>query len=239
MTRAHLPEDRRDAPMALAALHHAVAPGDRVSVTGGAGDLAHVRDLLTGAGFDEVEIDPGPGTGADRLRASARRARALPDTVGSDMRLLVCGLNPSEYAADAGVGFARPGNRFWPAALEAGLVEVDRDPRQALLQHGVGMTDLVKRATPRAADLTAEEYASGVARVERLVAWLHPRAVCFVGLAGWRSAIDRLAVEGPQGEPFGGRPVYLMGSTSGLNAHARPADCVEHLRRAAALADRS
>ena len=39
------------------------------------------------------------------------------------MRLLVCGLNPSVYSADAGVGYARPGNRFWPALRLAGLTD--------------------------------------------------------------------------------------------------------------------
>ena len=88
------------------------------------------------------------------------------------MRLLVCGLNPSVRAADAGVGLVTPGNRFWPAALAAGLVTRDRDPRHALLAHGVGMTDLVKRATPRAAELTRDEYRAGVERLGRLCAWL-------------------------------------------------------------------
>ena len=85
---------------------------------------------IVGAGFDVDEcvarrgrVDP---------RRSSTRARTLPDFVGPGMRLLVCGLNPSVYAADAGVGFARPGNRFWPAALAAGLVTRDRDPRHAL-----------------------------------------------------------------------------------------------------------
>ena len=33
-----------------------------------------------------------------------------------------------------GIGFARPGNRFWPAAVRPGpgLAEVDRDPRVLL-----------------------------------------------------------------------------------------------------------
>ena len=46
---------------------------------------------------------------AEWLHALARRARTLPDSVGPGMRLLMCGLNPSLYSADAGVGFARPG----------------------------------------------------------------------------------------------------------------------------------
>jgi len=71
------------------------------------------------------------------------------------------------------------------------------------------------------------------------VEWLEPGAVCFVGLAGWRAAIDRRARAGVQPEPFGGRPAYVMPSTSGLNARVPPAELADHLRAAAALADGS
>jgi TDG/mug DNA glycosylase family protein len=188
-------------------------------------------DVLAGAGF-AVEHDDSEGRW---LRLWTRRARTLPDTVASGMRLLVCGLNPSLYAADAGVGFARPGNRFWPAAVAAGLVRRERDPLDAL-RHGIGMTDLVKRATVAADELTTAEYRDGLTRVERLVRWLRPGAVCFVGLAGWRAAVDRKAVPGVQPKGIGGVPAYVMPSTSGLNAHSRPADLAEHLRAAGHLA---
>ena len=155
------------------------------------------------------------------------------------MRLLVCGLNPSVRAADAGVGFVTPGNRFWPAALAAGLVTRDRDPFHTLDVHDVGMTDLAKRATRRADELAADEYRSGLERVERLVRWLAPGAVCFVGLAGYRVAVDRAAVAGPQPTPLGGRPVYVMPSTSGLNAHSGLGDLTDHLRGAVDLAARA
>jgi TDG/mug DNA glycosylase family protein len=101
----------------------------------------------------------------------------------------------------------------------------------------MGMTDLVKRATVVASELTTDEYRHGVARVERLCAWLRPGAVCIVGLAGWRSAVDRAAVAGVQERCLAGTAVYLMPSTSGLNAHARVDDLADHLRAAAALAD--
>jgi TDG/mug DNA glycosylase family protein len=155
------------------------------------------------------------------------------------MRLLVVGLNPSVYAADAGVGYARPGNRFWPAALAAGLVTVDRDPAQALFEHGVGMTDLVKRATTNAASLMPAEYRAGMDRVERLVRWLVPDGVCFVGLTGWRLAVDRRASAGPQPLQLGDRPVYVMPSTSGANAHSRLDELSAHLRAAMAWAGRA
>ena len=61
--------------------------------------------------------------------------------------------------------------------------------------------------------------------------------VVMVGLAGWRAAVDRKAVAGEQPEAFGGRPVYVMPSTSGLNAGSRLDDLVDHLRAAAHLAD--
>jgi hypothetical protein len=60
-----------------------------------------------------------------------------------------------------------------------------------------------------------------------------------VGLAGWRAAADRHAVAGVSGRTLGGRPVYVMPNTSGINASSTLADLTEHLRAAAELADRS
>lgn len=247
----HVPRAR--VPLALADVHRATQLGGLFHLTVRHGDLEGsrpgdefpgrffaewrpdpLRDAVTGAGFD-IEREEHD---TDWLRVWARRARTLPDTVGPRMRLLVCGLNPSLYAADAGVGFARPGNRFWPAAVEAGLVTRERDGWHALRHHGLGMTDLVKRATTSAAELSPSEYRAGADRVERLARWLRPGAVCFVGLAGWRAAVDRRASAGVQPGGFGGVPVYLMPSTSGLNASSRLGDLVAHLRAAADLAAR-
>jgi double-stranded uracil-DNA glycosylase len=223
-------------PMTLAHLHWDTPVGSPLTVEVNRADpagepVARLRDVVIGAGFavDDVRVDDLS------ISMRARRQRTLPDTVGPGMRLLVCGLNPSVYAADAGVGYARPGNRFWPAARAAGIVERDRDPVDALGHHGIGMTDLVKRATTGASALTAGEYRTGATRVERLVRWLRPAAVCFVGLAGWRAAVDSRAAAGEQSTGFGGVPAYVMPSTSGANAHARLDDLVDHLRAAAAL----
>ena len=95
------------------------------------------------------------------------------------------------------------------------------------------MTDLVKRATPRAAELTRDEYRVGLARLDRLCAWLRPAAVCFVGLAGWRAAVDRHAQPGWQRRGVGGCPAYVLPSTSGLNAVTPLARLVDHLRAVA------
>jgi double-stranded uracil-DNA glycosylase len=224
-------------PMVLAGVHREVPVGGAVGITVSGGSAEAAGDLVEGAGFGVDEVEELDDGGQRRVRVRAVRERTLPDTVGAGMRVLMCGLNPSLYAADAGVGFARPGNRFWPAAQAAGLVTVDRDPDAALADHGMGMTDMVKRATVAASELRPDEYRAGFVRVERLVRWLRPGAVCFVGLAGWRAAVDRRAVAGVQPADLGGVPVYVMPSTSGLNAGSSLADLTGHLRAVAAVAD--
>jgi TDG/mug DNA glycosylase family protein len=208
---------------------------------------ALLRDVVIGAGFDvdSLVVEAGHPTTAEssatrcadggRIIVRARRAATLPDRVLPGMVLLVCGLNPSHYAAERGVPFARPGNRFWPALIAAGLASRPGEPSHALHHHGVGFTDLVKRATRRADDLSAAEYRAGAARLEQLVRWLQPAAVCFLGLSGYRLAVDPAATAGPLPGGFAGRPAYLMPNPSGLNAHTKPAGFAEHLRRAAAL----
>jgi len=230
-----------DLPLLLADLHLALLPGDEVRirldpVPDVGWTLQRADDLLVGAGFVPDAIGWGD-TG--RVEVAATRIRSLPDTVAPGLRLLVVGLNPSPSSADTGVGYHRGGNRFWPALLEAGLASVDREPRHALHDNGLGMTDLVRRTTSRADEVAPAEYRRGAERVERLVAWFHPRAVCFIGLGGWRTVVDRHAVAGEQERSFGGRPVYLMPHTSGLNTHSRLADLVEHLCGAGRLADRA
>jgi TDG/mug DNA glycosylase family protein len=106
-----------------------------------------------------------------------------------------------------------------------------------LADHGIGMTDLVKRATARAAELAVDEYAAGLGRVDRLAAWLTPAVVCVIGLDGWRKVVDRKSGAGWHARGVGGQPVYVMPNPSGLNAHVNVAGLAVHLRTAAAGPD--
>jgi TDG/mug DNA glycosylase family protein len=258
----HLP--LAELPVGLARLHDALRPGARVCLTLANLAAVQASDAERARGVAEHRFDDAAmqgrlftlldaaaasalvrGAGFDRVRSEivgrngfwhwieARRARTLPDWVAPGLRLLVCGLNPSLYSADRGVPFARPGNRFWPAARAAGLVSHERDLAHALAR-GIGFTDVVKRATARASALRRAEYASGMRRVEALVRCFAPAAICFVGLEGWRRAVDGRARPGWIRDGFGGRPAYLMPSTSGLNARTSPRALAAHLRRAAA-----
>ena len=172
----------------------------------------------------------------ERQAARWESGPTLADVVGPGMSLLLVGLNPSVYSALQGVAFARPGNRFWPAALQAGIVSVDRDPRHALREHHVGFTDIVKRATARADELSREEYQAGAERLRGVVEWLAPKVVVFLGVTGYRIAIDRRALLGIQTANFGGAATYVMPNPSGLNAHTNVKDLVEHFQSVARLA---
>ena len=227
-------------PLSLHLAQRSLAPGTSVELTVAGGVSAdRFADLVVGAGFsvNRVGIDEEREAISRKVRTVlAIRERTLADSVAPGMHLLVCGVNPSPYSADAGVGYARPGNRFWPAALAAGVTAIDRDP-VAALRGGLGMTDFAKRPTRTAAEVTRAEYEAGLARVSRLVEWLTPGAVCFVGLSGWRTVVDRHAVAGVQPSLIGGRPAYVMPSTSGLNARTSLAGLADHLRAAWALGD--
>lgn len=255
----HLP--KREVPMALGELHRATAVEALVELVCIRGDQEwgtlegddfpgrwfsmwepdHLCDVVAGAGFEVISAkaadDAKRRHGHSLITLRARRIRSLADTVGTDMRLLICGLNPSLYAADRGIGFARGSNRFWKAALRAGIVSKTHDPISALRNDRIGMTDIAKRATKRADEITAQEFQQGIARVQRLAEWLKPRAICFVGLSGWRKAMNPEAQIGPQPETLGDTPVYLMQSTSGANAHATLDDLTAQLKAAANLAD--
>ncbi|MDQ1433666.1 MAG: double-stranded uracil-DNA glycosylase [Actinomycetota bacterium] len=235
-------------PMALAELHRAMAVGGafHIQVTSdrhlptdddmfanrhfSQWDPVRLRDVVEGAGFvvDELIDD-----GEEWIDVEATRGRLLADTVGPGMRVLMVGLNPGLMSADVGVSFARPGNRFWPAALASGLVTRTLDPFHALRVDGVGMTNIVRRATAAAMELANAEYVDGLLRLERLVRWLQPTCVCFIGITGYRLAVDRRAGFGWQ-EPFAGVPTYVMPNTSGANAHTKPAGFAEHLREVVA-----
>ena len=220
-------------PLRLARIHQALAADDPVDLwlpTRPPGS-----ELLARAGFAPLPTSASPRR--PRVRVRARRLHTLPDYVRPGLRLLVCGLNPSPFAATSGVPFGRPGNRFWPAARAAGIVSTPCDPFAAA-RDGVGFTDLCKRTTRRAATLRASEFRRGVADLEGLVERWRPAAVCLVGLEGWRRAVDARARPGIVEGGLAGRPAYLMPSTSGLNAHETAASLARHLTRALRLTRR-
>src|SRR5258705_13470111 len=97
------------------------------------------------------------------LEGRAMTRRTLPDFLAPGLDIVSIGINPSLYSVERGFYFARPGNRFWPALNASGMIgpplAPSRDPVELLFRrYHIGFTDLVKRATPRAAGLAAADY---------------------------------------------------------------------------------
>jgi len=218
-------------PSALACLHRETSVGEEGAVClapnpSQAWTQERAQDLIVGAGF---ELAGSCSLNQGAVMTQIRRIQSLPDSVGPGMQVLIVGLNPSPYSADSGIPYGRPGNRFWPAALGAGLVSRDRDVEHALVSHHIGFTDLVRRTTRRADEVTTLEYRRGFKRIYRLAEWLQPKAACFVGLSAWRLVADKRASPGWQERTIGPSRVYVMPHTSGLNAHSRLEDLTKHL----------
>ena len=153
-------------------------------------------------------------------------SRTLRDVIAPDLDVLFCGINPGLYSAATGWHFARPGNRFWPALAASGFTPVQFHPSQRteLLACGVGITNLVARATVAADELRDDELRAGRARLERKVRRYRPRAVAIVGIGAYRIAFGRpRATFGRQPDDLAGTPVWVLPNTSGLNAHYQAA----------------
>ncbi|MGH9134481.1 MAG: G/U mismatch-specific DNA glycosylase [Ilumatobacteraceae bacterium] len=166
--------------------------------------------------------------GFTRAELESYRGATVDDLVGPGLRLLFVGINPGLWTAATGTHFAHPGNRFYPALLRAGVIEraidrgvgMDDADRAHLTGRGVGITNLVNRATAKASELTADELRTGGERLLAFVEAHNPVVVAIAGVTAYRVAFGvRRAELGLQPEPCGGAQLWVVPNPSGLNAH--------------------
>ncbi|MEU3032860.1 G/U mismatch-specific DNA glycosylase [Streptomyces griseoaurantiacus] len=164
----------------------------------------------------------------------AARDRLVPDVVADGLAVLFCGINPGLMTAATGHHFARPGNRFWPALHLSGFTPRRLHPceQRELLSYGLGITNVVARASARADELSVEEYREGGRLLGAKVARLRPRWLAVLGVTAYRTAFDdRKARVGPQTRTIGDTRVWVLPNPSGLNAHWTPATLAEEFGR--------
>lgn len=156
------------------------------------------------------------------------RNASVPDLVGAGLKLLFVGINPGLWTAATQTHFAHPGNRFYPALRLAGIVDRDLDrgepmsdqDRAYLIERGIGITNLVNRATARADELAPAELRAGRTRLENFVALHHPAVIAIAGVTAYRVAFaDPRAKLGEQAARVAGALVWVVPNPSGLNAH--------------------
>lgn len=180
-----------------------------------------------------------------RAELDACRGATVPDLLGPHVRLLFVGINPGLWTAAVRAHFGRRGNRFYPALYHGGITDrlidasngyTDAD-RRHLVDRGIGITNLVARATARADELAAAELLAGARSLTRRVARIKPNVVAILGITAYRTAFDRpAATAGPQPARLGGAPLWVVPNPSGLNAHARLADLAATYRDVAVAA---
>lgn len=174
-----------------------------------------------------------------RAECEAAYGGAVPDLVEPGLPVLLCGINPSLMSAAIGHHFGNPANRLWAVLHLAGFTPRTLHPTESgdLLAYGIGVTNLVARATATAAELSPDEVRAGVGPLCGLVDLYEPRYVAFLGLTSYRTAFGRPGAEvGPQPEPLGPARAWLLPNPSGLNAHYQLPDLVRvfaELREAA------
>jgi len=124
--------------------------------------------------------------------------------------------------------FCHPSNRFYPALRRAGLIAlvVDTDigmteeQRQSFGDTGIGISNLVGRATVRASELSRDELRAGADRLAALVERIEPAVVAIAGVTAYRDAFaDWKAGLGRQSHQLGPAALWIVPNPSGLNAH--------------------
>jgi TDG/mug DNA glycosylase family protein len=181
-------------------------------------------------------------TGARRPSSwdlAAARDKTIPDVVAPGLRVLFAGINPGLYSAATGYHFARPGNRFWPALYAAGFTDrvLRPEEQQQLLPLGLGITNVVSRATASAGELSPAEIRAGGRVLAAKVARLAPRWLAVVGITVYRTAFDRPgATTGRQEQTLGGAGLWVLPNPSGLNASYQSDRLAEEFGRLRAAA---
>lgn len=159
----------------------------------------------------------------------------LPDLLSDGLGVVFVGINPSTYSVERGHYFARRSNKFWPCVSRSrltlavrralGIDRLEPEHDAVLPCYGIGFTDVVKRPTPRAGDLSARELTSGAEALLLKLERHRPRWACFHGVTGYRHVHHALGrgtepiVLGPQEARLGATRIFVVPNPSGANAH--------------------
>ena len=163
---------------------------------------------------------------------SARR-RTLRDVIAPGLRVLFCGINPGLYSTAIGHHFGRPGNRFWKALHASGFTPRLFPPSDdaALLDFGIGITNLCPRTTASADELTGAELERGGRELVAKALRYHPRVVAILGIGAYRVGFARAETSiGRQEEKVAGSLTWVLPNPSGLNAHYGLDALIHHFR---------
>ncbi|MHB8585151.1 MAG: mismatch-specific DNA-glycosylase [Thermoplasmatota archaeon] len=180
------------------------------------------------------------GAWPGRCRSCGHRIEAdpVPDILPSPLDVLFVGINPGIQTARTRLHFANPRNRFWRSLAGSGLYPSGAPPGdlRVLAARGIGITNIVRRATPGSSDITPADVEHGRVTFVETIRRARPTWIAFVGKQAYTMATGRPAEgHGRQEGPFAvkgiagegpSRPaahaedpqVFVLPSTSPANA---------------------
>lgn len=139
----------------------------------------------------------------------------LPDQLRRGMKLIVVGCNPGDRSARVGHHYAGRGNEFWPLLYDAGilpeLLEAKDDKR--VIEFGVGLTDMVKRATRHPEEIDRQEFAEGRILLARKLEEFAPRVVAFNGKMVYEKFAQSKCKLGLQKKKLYGAHIFVLPAT--------------------------
>jgi TDG/mug DNA glycosylase family protein len=166
-------------------------------------------------------------------------ANPLPDYLRPRLDLIVVGINPGTKSAASGHHYAGPGNHFWPLLYASGLVpeRLTYDDDARVLEYGIGLTNMVDRASPSVTDLSLDELRAGAVTLRAKLLRYAPRVVCFNGKRIYEVFSGHPCTFGVQPEVVGRSAVFVMPSTSARTAAYQRDAKLAYFRELARLVD--
>lgn len=158
--------------------------------------------------------------------ASASRMETLPDYLKDGLDIVLVGLNPSQHSVRLGHYFANPRNRFWTAFNRSALLDrhVTLEDDYKLMEHGIGLTDVVKRPSSQASALKAQDYRQWAPILREKLERVQPLIICFQGLMAYSlylryaEGIKTKSQLGLQERSIGRSAVFVVPNPSPANA---------------------
>jgi len=116
--------------------------------------------------------------------------KTFKDIIDYDLDILFVGLNPSPISIKKGhYHQGRLGRRFWNRLKQSNILKNYQDGKEdeSLLRNNFGITDLVKKPSPRSKTLTEKDYLKGRKALKKKILRFKPKIICFI----YKKAVEK------------------------------------------------
>jgi TDG/mug DNA glycosylase family protein len=149
----------------------------------------------------------------------------LVDLLAPSLQIVLCGTAASTASAQASAYYAHRQNKFWTILHQTRLTPERLQPDQfrELLQHRIGLTDLVKTHSGMDHQIRSEFGAIARARLRASILDCRPQFLAFTSKAAGQGFLGGRRDYGEQSEMLAGTRIWILPSTSGAaNGTWRP-----------------